>query len=127
VALLPPQIQLFPSIYRKDRPITSHSEALLRHSIRKPFGTLVRKPPSVLAFRNVCIHLLEAGTDLRHSAPTRSSRPEAHHNQQKLRTLSVDKFLRPFLLHILPQGFVRIRNFGFLANRRRTTLLPLYF
>jgi hypothetical protein len=54
-------------------------------------------------------------------------RDSAHHNQQKLRTLSVDKFLRRFLLHILPQGFVRIRNFGFLANRRRTTLLPLCF
>src|SRR6516225_5795381 len=52
-------------------------------------------------------------------------RDSAHHNQQKLRTLSVDKFLRRFLLHILPQGFVRIRHFGFLANRRRTKLLPL--
>jgi hypothetical protein len=28
-------------------------------------------------------------------------------------------------LHILPQGFVRIRHFGFLANRKRATLLPL--
>ena len=52
-------------------------------------------------------------------------RDSAHHNQRKLRTLSVDKFLRRFLLHILPQGFVRIRHFGFLANRRRTKLLPL--
>ncbi len=39
----------------------------------------------------------------------------------------LDEFLRRFLLHILPQGFVRIRNFGFLANRRRATLLPLCF
>jgi hypothetical protein len=54
-------------------------------------------------------------------------RDSAHDNQQKLRTLSVDKFLRRFLLHILPQGFVRIRHFGFLANRRRTALLPLCF
>src|SRR5215470_17651283 len=54
-------------------------------------------------------------------------RDSAHHNQPKLSTLSVDKFLRRFLLHILPQGFVRIRHFGFLANRRRTTLLPLCF
>src|SRR5947208_15843630 len=52
-------------------------------------------------------------------------RDSAHHNQQKLKTLSVDKFLRRFLLHILPKGFVRIRHFGFLANRRRTNLLPL--
>jgi hypothetical protein len=54
-------------------------------------------------------------------------RDSAHHNEQKLMTFSVDEFLRRFLLHILPQGFVRIRNFGFLANRRRATTLPLCF
>jgi len=54
-------------------------------------------------------------------------RDSAHNNEQKLMTLSVDKFLRRFLLHVLPKGFVRIRNFGFLANRRRATLLPLCF
>ena len=41
--------------------------------------------------------------------------------------LDVEEFLRLFLLHLLPRGFVRIRNFGFLANRNRATLLPLCF
>ena len=54
-------------------------------------------------------------------------RDSAHNNEQKLLTLSLDEFLRRFLLHVLPKGFVRIRNFGFLANRRRATLLPLCF
>jgi hypothetical protein len=54
-------------------------------------------------------------------------RDYAHNNEQKLVTLSVDEFLRRFLLHVLPKGFVRIRNFGFLANQRRATLLPLCF
>src|SRR5215469_14122363 len=54
-------------------------------------------------------------------------RDSAHHNQQKLRALPVDKFLQRFLLHILPQGFVRIRHYGFLASRRRATTLPLCF
>jgi len=54
-------------------------------------------------------------------------RDSAHNNEQKLLTLSLDEFLRRFLLHMLPKGFVRIRNFGFLANRRRATLLPLCF
>src|SRR5258708_37551718 len=54
-------------------------------------------------------------------------RDSAHNNEQKLMTLSLDEFLRRFLLHVLPKGFVRIRNFGFLANRRRATLLPLCF
>jgi rubredoxin len=54
-------------------------------------------------------------------------RDSAHHNEQKLLPLSLDEFLCRFLLHILPKGFVRIRNFGFLANRKRATLLPLCF
>jgi Putative transposase/Transposase zinc-binding domain len=54
-------------------------------------------------------------------------RDSAHNNEQKLMSLSLDEFLRRFLLHLLPKGFVRIRNFGFLANRRRATLLPLCF
>jgi Putative transposase/Transposase zinc-binding domain len=54
-------------------------------------------------------------------------RDSAHHNEQKLLTLSLDEFLRRFLLHLLPKGFMRIRNFGFLANRRRATTLPLCF
>ena len=54
-------------------------------------------------------------------------RDSAHHHEQKLLTLSSDEFLRRFLLHILPKGFVRIRNFGFLANRKRAKLLPLCF
>ena len=54
-------------------------------------------------------------------------RDSAHNNEQKLMTLPIDEFLRRFLLHLLPKGFVRIRNFGFLANRRRAVLLPLCF
>src|SRR5450631_670695 len=52
-------------------------------------------------------------------------RDSAHHNQKRLMTLPLEKFLRRFLLHLLPPGFVRIRNFGFLANRRRAAFLPL--
>ena len=49
----------------------------------------------------------------------------AHGSQQKLMTLSVEEFLRRFLLHTLPRGFVRIRFFGYMANRRRALLLPI--
>jgi hypothetical protein len=54
-------------------------------------------------------------------------RDSAHNNEQKLMTLSLDEFLRRFLLHVLPKGFVRIRHFGFLAHRRRATTLPRCF
>jgi predicted RNA-binding Zn-ribbon protein involved in translation (DUF1610 family) len=39
-------------------------------------------------------------------------------------TVSADEFLRRFMLHVLPKGFVRIRFCGFLANRRRARDLP---
>ena len=37
--------------------------------------------------------------------------------------LGVEEFLRRFLLHVLPRGFVRIRHFGLLANRQRRSTL----
>ncbi|MFZ1052576.1 MAG: IS91 family transposase [Candidatus Sulfotelmatobacter sp.] len=49
----------------------------------------------------------------------------AHGNKKRLMTLTSQEFLRRFLLHVLPRGFVRIRFYGFLANRRRANLLPL--
>jgi hypothetical protein len=49
----------------------------------------------------------------------------AHGNKKRLMTLTAEEFLRRFLLHVLPRGFVRIRFFGLLANRRRAALLPL--
>jgi hypothetical protein len=49
----------------------------------------------------------------------------AHKGKQRLMTVTAEEFLRRFLLHTLPRGFVRIRFCGFLANRRRRELLPL--
>ena len=43
----------------------------------------------------------------------------ADHDRRKVMALPVDEFLRRFLLHILPTGFMRIRHFGLLANRTR--------
>ena len=54
-------------------------------------------------------------------------RDSAHGNRKRVMCLPVDEFLRRFLLHLLPKGFVRIRHFGFLANRRRAALLPRCF
>jgi predicted Zn-ribbon and HTH transcriptional regulator len=54
-------------------------------------------------------------------------RDRAHGNVERPMTLSAEKFLTRFLLHLLPKGFVRIRSFGYLANRNRRTLLPLCF
>lgn len=52
-------------------------------------------------------------------------RDSAHKNKKRLARLSVEEFLRRFLLHVLPRGFVRIRHFGFYAHRRRAALVPV--
>jgi hypothetical protein len=49
----------------------------------------------------------------------------AHGSKQGQMTLAATEFLRRFFLHVLPKGFVRIRHFGFLANRFRTSRLAL--
>jgi hypothetical protein len=46
-------------------------------------------------------------------------------NQMKSMTLDAVEFIRRFLLHILPSGFMKIRHFGFLANRNRASALVL--
>src|SRR5207247_8084206 len=47
----------------------------------------------------------------------------ADHHRLKLMTLAAEEFLRRFLLHVVPSGFMRIRHFGLLANRHRAAKL----
>jgi hypothetical protein len=46
-------------------------------------------------------------------------------NKQKEMTLSADEFIRRFLIHVLPSGFTRIRHYGLLSPRNKTTKLKL--
>ena len=48
-----------------------------------------------------------------------------HRGQSKIMSLAADEFIRRFLLHSLPDGFHRIRHYGFLANGHRATKLTL--
>jgi hypothetical protein len=48
-----------------------------------------------------------------------------HHDKAKVMTLAADEFIRRFLSHTLPDGFHRIRHYGFLANGRRAAKLDL--
>ncbi len=42
-----------------------------------------------------------------------------HNHRQKTMTLTAEEFIRRFLIHVLPEGFQRIRYYGFLSNRHR--------
>lgn len=46
-----------------------------------------------------------------------------HESRQKVMCLDAQEFIRRFLLHVLPNGFQRIRHYGFLANRYRVVKL----
>jgi Putative transposase/Transposase zinc-binding domain len=49
----------------------------------------------------------------------------AHGNRKRVMSLSASEFVRRFLLHVLPAGFVRIRHYGILSNRHRHEDLAL--
>jgi Putative transposase/Transposase zinc-binding domain len=49
----------------------------------------------------------------------------ARGNKQRLMTVSAAEFIRRFLVHVLPKGFVRIRHFGFMANSQRSASMEL--
>jgi hypothetical protein len=48
-----------------------------------------------------------------------------HNDRQRTMTLLAEEFIRRFLIHVLPDGFQRIRYYGFLGNRHREQKLAL--
>jgi putative transposase/transposase-like zinc-binding protein len=86
---------------------------------KPPFGG----PEQVLAYLGRYTHRVAISNhrllSLKDGQVTFSWKDYRHGNQQSLMTLSSDEFIRRFLLHVLPRGFQRIRQFGLLANRRR--------
>lgn len=48
-----------------------------------------------------------------------------HGGQQKIMELAAEEFIRRFLMHVVPSRFVRIRHYGFLANRNRAASILL--
>ncbi len=52
-------------------------------------------------------------------------RDYARGNKSRTMTVSAAEFIRRFLLHVLPKGFVRIRHFGFMANAQRSASMEL--
>lgn len=46
-------------------------------------------------------------------------------NKEKVMTLTADEFIRRFLLHVLPERFVKIRHCGLLANKTRKATIAL--
>jgi hypothetical protein len=61
------------------------------------------------------------GLDDSHIAFAWKDYADGHRN--KVMRLTIDEFIRRFLLHVLPKGFVRIRHYGLLAGANAATKL----
>jgi Putative transposase/Transposase zinc-binding domain len=106
-------------------------EQLLNHAVRtewivyakRPFGG----PQQVLKYLARYTHRVAISNHrlcrLEHGRVTFRYKDYADGHQPKTMTLGATEFLRRFLLHVLPRGFVRIRHYGLLSNRDRTAKL----
>jgi hypothetical protein len=89
---------------------------------KPPFGG----PAQVLAYLGRYTHRVAISNQrllsLQHGKITFSWRDNRHGQLRSTMTLNAEEFMRRFLLHVLPRGFQRIRQFGLLSNRRRVEL-----
>ena len=87
---------------------------------KPPFGG----PEQVLAYLGRYTHRIAIGNerllDSENGSVRFRYRDYAHGNKVKVMRLPATEFIRRFLLHVLPKGFMRIRHYGLLANRHRT-------
>jgi len=102
------------------------------HELRQPAWVVYCKPPfagpdHVLAYLGRYTHRVAISNERLVAVADGHVRfrwrDYADGDRVKVMDLEVGKFLRRFLLHVVPDGFVRIRHFGLLANRRRRAAL----
>jgi hypothetical protein len=90
---------------------------------KKPFGS----PEKVLDYLGRYTHRVALSNDrilqVENGEVTLSYRDRKDGDCKKIMTLEAQEFIRRFLLHVLPEGFMRIRHFGFLANRSKKQAL----
>lgn len=90
---------------------------------KPPFGG----PAQVLAYLGRYTHRIAIAnsrlTEISDETVTFRWKDYRHHGKTKLISLAAHEFIRRFLLHTLPDGFHRIRHYGFLANGHRTAKL----
>jgi hypothetical protein len=92
---------------------------------KPPFGG----PQQVLAYLGRYTHRVALANSrlvsVSDTAVTFRWKDYRHHGKTKVMTLAAVEFIRRFLLHTLPDGFHRIRHYGFLANGHRAANLVL--
>jgi hypothetical protein len=109
----------------------SEFESLVATLCRKPWVVYAKRPfagpGSLLQYLGRYTHRIAISNDrivdLRDGFVRFRWRDYKDDSRNKIMTLPAEEFLRRFLLHVLPRGFMRIRHFGLLANRHRKAKL----
>jgi hypothetical protein len=91
--------------------------------VKKPFGS----PRTVLDYLGRYTHRIALSNDrivkVENGQVILSYRDRKDGDRKKTIPVDAHEFIRRFLLHVLPEGFMRIRHFGFLANRSKKQAL----
>jgi hypothetical protein len=89
---------------------------------KKPFGS----PAHVLDYLGRYTHRVALSNNricsVHNGEVTFVYRDRKNQNRRKLMTLDAEEFIRRFLLHVIPKGFMRVRHYGFLANHSKDCL-----
>ena len=104
--------------------------ALLDGLRKKPWVVYAKKPFSspahVLDYLGRYTHRVALSNDricsLQNGEVSFTYRDRKNQDRRKLMTLGAEEFIRRFLLHVIPKGFMRVRHYGFLANHRKDSL-----
>ena len=116
-----------------EQPPNRDLNRLLQHAARKGW-VVYAKPPfggpvQVLKYLARYTHRVAISNrrllGLKNGRVSFAWKDYAHGGCRRVMRLDAVEFLRRFLLHVLPSGFVRIRHYGLLANRYRETKLRL--
>jgi len=89
---------------------------------KKPFGSAAQ----VLDYLGRYTHRVALSNDRIVSSSngevTFAYRDRKNQDRRKLMKLGAEEFIRRFLLHVIPKGFMRVRHYGFLANHCKDAL-----
>jgi hypothetical protein len=106
----------------------THAWTLWRQSLRAKEWVVYAKPPfggpeQVLKYLARYTHRVAISNarlqKMEDGQVTFRYKDYADEHQSKTLTLTVDEFLRRYVRHVLPRGFVKMRHYGLLANRCR--------
>src|SRR5262245_58161117 len=104
--------------------------ALLDGLRKKPWVVYAKKPFSspahVLDYLGRYTHRVALSNNricsVHNGEVTFAYRDRKNQDRRKLMTLDAEEFIRRFLLHVIPKGFMRVRHYGFLANHSKDCL-----